>query len=78
MNSPQRRIVITGMGIASPLGCGVELVWERLLAGQSGLRKLPDEIIDELSAKVGGLVPNKDEDVLGGMDPDRIVLPKDQ
>ncbi len=33
-----RRIVVTGMGAVSPLGCGVELSWRRLLAGQSGLR----------------------------------------
>ena len=43
--SQQTRIVITGMGIASPLGCGIEPVWQRLLAGKSGLRRLPDEIL---------------------------------
>jgi 3-oxoacyl-[acyl-carrier-protein] synthase II len=72
------RIVITGMGIASPLGCGIELVWQRLLAGQSGIRRLPDEIVSDLPAKVGGLVPSIAEDPEGGLDPDQIVSTKDQ
>ena len=38
-----RRIVVTGMGAVSPLGCGVETNWSRLLAGRSGIRTLPDE-----------------------------------
>jgi 3-oxoacyl-[acyl-carrier-protein] synthase II len=36
-----RRIVVTGIGAVSPLGCGVEAVWSRLIAGQSGLRAVP-------------------------------------
>lgn len=80
MNNHQNstRIVITGMGIASPLGCGVELVWQRLLAGQSGLRRLPEETVAELTAKVGGLVPSLEEDPEGGLAPDQIATPKDQ
>lgn len=73
-----QRIVITGMGIASPLGCGVETVWQRLLAGQSGLRRLPDEMATDLPAKVAGLVPDIHEDTEGGLDPDKTASPKDQ
>lgn len=73
-----QRIVITGMGIASPLGLGVETVWQRLLAGRSGLRRLPDEIAAELPAKVAGLVPDITEDAEGGLDPDTVASPKDQ
>lgn len=76
--SAQTRIVITGMGIASPLGCGIEPVWQRLLAGKSGLRRLPDEIGSDLPAKVGGVVPSFEEDAEAGLDPDAIVTPKDQ
>ena len=76
--SKQARIVITGMGIASPLGCGVKPVWQRLLAGQSGLRHLPDEMVKDLPVKVGGVVPGIDEDAEAGLDPDVFVTPKDQ
>lgn len=76
--SAQTRIVITGMGIASPLGCGIEPVWQRLLAGNSGLRRLPDEMVGDLPAKVGGVVPGIDEDAEAGLNPDAIVSPKDQ
>ena len=56
-----RRIVVTGMGAVSPLGCGVELSWRRLLAGQSGLRPLP-QWSEVLPARIAGLVPDKAED----------------
>lgn len=73
-----RRIVITGMGIVSPLGCGVESVWQRLLAGQSGLRALPDEVVASLPSKVGGVVPTKEEGQDAGFDPDLVASTKDQ
>jgi 3-oxoacyl-[acyl-carrier-protein] synthase II len=73
-----RRIVVTGMGIVSPLGCGIEHVWERLMAGQSGLRKLPEEMIASLPAKIGGVVPAKEEDEAAGFDPDKLVATKEQ
>ena len=76
--SAQTRIVITGMGIASPLGCGVEPVWQRLLAGKSGLRRLPEDMVSDLPAKVGGVVPTIEEDAEAGLNPDTIVSPKDQ
>ncbi|MFL1515101.1 beta-ketoacyl-ACP synthase II [Pseudomonas prosekii] len=73
-----RRIVVTGMGLVSPLGCGVEAVWARLLAGQSGLRNLPDEVVADLPAKVGGAVPTMAEDAEAGFDPDLATPPKEQ
>jgi 3-oxoacyl-[acyl-carrier-protein] synthase II len=72
-----RRIVVTGMGAVSPLGCGVELSWRRLLAGQSGLRPLP-EWSQALPARIAGLVPDKADDVDGGFDPAQAAAPKDQ
>jgi len=66
------------MGIVSPLGCGVEAVWQRLIAGQSGLRRLPDEMVGDLPAKVAGVVPDRSEDPIAGFDTDSIVSTRDQ
>jgi 3-oxoacyl-[acyl-carrier-protein] synthase II len=74
----QHRIVVTGMGLVSPLGCGVKTAWQRLLDGRSGLRRLPDEVTLDLAVKVGGVVPDKADDPEAGFDPDAIVSGKDQ
>lgn len=73
-----RRVVVTGMGLVSPLGSGVEVVWQRLLAGRSGLRNLPDAVVADLPARVGGRVPTQEEDAEAGFDPDRATAPKEQ
>ncbi|WP_367372482.1 beta-ketoacyl-ACP synthase II [Pseudomonas lini] len=73
-----RRVVVTGMGLVSPLGSGVEAVWTRLLAGRSGLRALPDDVVADLPAKVGGAVQTLAEDPEAGFDPDRATPPKEQ
>ncbi|MXN54120.1 beta-ketoacyl-ACP synthase II [Shinella sp. AETb1-6] len=73
-----RRIVVTGMGAVSPLGASVSSSWARLLAGQSGIRRLPEEIVGDLPAKVGGVVPSIEDDPEAGFNPDLILAPKDQ
>ena len=73
-----RRIVVTGQGLVSPLGCGVDLAWSRLAAGRSGIRALPEAIAAQLPAKIAGLVPDRQQDPEGGFDPDRAAPPKDQ
>ncbi|ULT73383.1 beta-ketoacyl-ACP synthase II [Pseudomonas sp. BC42] len=73
-----KRIVVTGMGAITPLGCGVEQVWQRLLAGQSGIRQLPEEFIQGLSTTIGGQVPDSLQDPQAGFDPDRLLTPKEQ
>jgi 3-oxoacyl-[acyl-carrier-protein] synthase II len=72
-----RRVVVTGLGLVSPLGCGSELAWSRLLSARSGLAALP-EWAATLPARVAGIVPMKADDPYGGFDPDVIVAPKDQ
>ena len=52
-----RRVVVTGMGIACPLGLGVENVWKRLTAGQSGLGAIQSFDVSQLTAKIAGQVP---------------------
>lgn len=73
-----RRIVVTGTGAVSPLGVGVEANWSRLIAGRSGIRRLPDAIVGDLGNKVGGLVPSIEEDAEAGLNADAIIAPKDQ
>ncbi len=73
-----RRVVVTGMGLVSPLGSDVEIVWQRLLGGRSGLRNLPDAVVAELPTRVGGSVPTVEEDAEAGFDPDRATPPKEQ
>lgn len=72
------RIVVTGMGVVSPLGVGTEKVWQRLLGGMSGIRALPSEICDDITSKIAGMVPSVEEDAEAGFDPNKAVPPKEQ
>ncbi|CAI8757929.1 beta-ketoacyl-ACP synthase II [Pseudomonas sp. IT-P176] len=73
-----KRIVVTGMGALTPLGCGVEPIWQRLLAGQSGIRRLPESLIGDLSISIGGQVPDRTQDPEAGFDPDQLLAAKEQ
>ncbi|MCL2429001.1 MAG: beta-ketoacyl-ACP synthase II, partial [Alphaproteobacteria bacterium] len=52
-----RRVVVTGMGIASPIGIGVEHVWRRLINGESGIRAIQSFDTKNLPCKIAGQVP---------------------
>ncbi|WP_298281972.1 beta-ketoacyl-ACP synthase II [Acidocella sp.] len=52
-----RRVVVTGMGIVSPLGLGYEHVWKKLIASQSGISAITNFDTTELAAKIAGQVP---------------------
>lgn len=73
-----KRIVVTGMGIVSPLGCNVSHVWTNLLAGHSGIVGLPKTIVDGIAAKVAGLVPGYSEQYPAGFDPNQAAELKEQ
>jgi len=52
-----RRVVVTGMGIVSPLGCGVEPTWANLLAGRSGARRIEEFQVDDLACQIACRIP---------------------
>ena len=62
-----RRVVVTGMGIACPLGIGVEHVWQRLLRSESGIGAIQSFDTTDLSAKIAGQIP-KGSRAEGGLD----------
>ncbi|AHA28225.1 beta-ketoacyl-ACP synthase II [Candidatus Liberibacter americanus] len=56
-----RRVVVTGIGMITPLGCGFENSWSRLIAGERGIQPLASDIdLDGLSCKIAGYVPSGD------------------
>lgn len=48
-----RRVVVTGLGLVTPLGVGVQAVWEALLAGRTGVRALTEEDLPEVRRRSG-------------------------
>jgi 3-oxoacyl-[acyl-carrier-protein] synthase II len=76
-NAAPRRVVVTGMGIACPLGLGVERVWRRLIAGESGISAIQSFDTTDLPAKIGGQVPLGTR-AEGGLDLGEWIPVKDQ
>ena len=52
-----RRVVVTVLGAVSPLGCGVDHVWDKLTAGESGIQPIQSFDVSDLPAKIAGIVP---------------------
>jgi len=52
-----RRVVITGLGLVTPLGCGVEASWSRLLEGKSGARRVEEFPVDDIASQIACFVP---------------------
>jgi len=71
-----RRVVITGLGMVSPLADGVDLTWQRLLAGQSGAGPIERFDVSDLAAKIAAQVPRGDGE--GDFNPDKYIEPKEQ
>ncbi len=72
-----RRVVVTGLGMVTPLACGVEPTWQRLLAGQSGIKRIENFDVSDISCKIAGQVPRGDGSD-GTFDPDQWMEPKEQ
>lgn len=52
-----RRVVVTGLGLVTPLGVGVKVNWDRLINGESGIRAIQSFDVSDLASKVAGQVP---------------------
>ena len=72
-----RRVVVTGMGMVTPLACGVEATWARLIAGDSGARKIDTFDVSDITCKIAGMIPYGDGSN-GTYNPDQWMEPKEQ
>jgi 3-oxoacyl-[acyl-carrier-protein] synthase II len=72
-----RRVVVTGMGMVTPLGCGVETNWSRLIAAESGARKIDTFDVADISCRIAGMIPYGDG-ANGTYNPDQWMEPKEQ
>ena len=73
-----RRVVVTGLGMLTPLGNGVDINWKRLISGQGGIRKISDFDVSDISCKIAGQIPLKIDDPEAGLDIDQWIEPRDQ
>ena len=79
-----RRVVVTGIGLVTPLGSGVDVSWRRILAGESGAGRITAFDPEDLACQVACEVPRVDgrggggPDYEGAFDPDQVMSPKDQ
>jgi 3-oxoacyl-[acyl-carrier-protein] synthase II len=72
-----RRVVVTGLGMVSPLGCGVEPTWKRILNSESGARKIDTFDVSDLTSRIACVIPRGDG-TNGTFNPDQWMEPKDQ
>ena len=72
-----RRVVITGLGMVSPLACGVEETWKRLLEGRSGASRVESFDVSDIACQIACMVPRGDG-TDGTFNPDEWMEPKEQ
>src|SRR5262245_43216149 len=72
-----KRVVVTGLGMVTPLGAGVAATWQRLIAGQSGVRAIQSFDVTDLPSKIAGQVP-KGEAANGLFNADVFVTPQER
>jgi 3-oxoacyl-[acyl-carrier-protein] synthase II len=72
-----RRVVVTGLGMVTPLGCGVEPNWRRLIDGESGAGPIEAFDVSDLACRIACSIPRGDGSE-GTFDPDAWLDPKDQ
>jgi len=72
-----RRVVVTGLGMVSPLGCGIEPTWKRILNSESGARLIDTFDVSDLTSRIACVIPRGDG-TNGTFNPDQWMEPKDQ
>lgn len=72
-----RRVVVTGMGLTTPLGNGVDINWKRLTSGVVGINKIDNFDVSDLPCKIAGQVPSINNDPEGGLDIDQWIEPRE-
>ena len=70
-------MVVTGMGLVTPLACGVNLTWNRLIEGKSGVGLIKSFDASELSSRIAGEVP-RDPDLDGSFNVDSLLTDKEK
>src|SRR6476620_2317087 len=72
-----RRVVVTGLGMVTPLGCGVDTTWARILNGESGAKKIDTFEVADLASQIACVIPRGDGSD-GSFNPDQWMEPKEQ
>src|SRR4026209_1972397 len=72
-----RSVGITGLGMLTPLGCGVEATWARLLKGESGAKKIDTFEVSDIACKIACVIPRGDG-TNATYNPDQWMEPKEQ
>jgi 3-oxoacyl-[acyl-carrier-protein] synthase II len=72
-----RRVVVTGLGLVTPLACGIEPTWRRLVAGESGIARVEKFDVSDITCKIAGQVPRGDGSN-GTFNADAWMEPKEQ
>jgi 3-oxoacyl-[acyl-carrier-protein] synthase II len=72
-----RRVVITGLGLVTPVGCGVDASWSNLIAGCSGARRVEEFDVSDISCQIACFVPRGSKEE-GKFNPDDWMEPKEQ
>ena len=71
-----RRVVVTGLGMVTPLGVGVDHNWLQIIAGRTGISRITNFQVDDITCQIAGQVPGADME--GGLDLDSFIDPREQ
>ncbi|HEV3042930.1 MAG TPA: beta-ketoacyl synthase N-terminal-like domain-containing protein, partial [Roseiarcus sp.] len=71
-----KRVVVTGLGMVTPLACGVETTWRRLLAGENGAARVESFDVSDIPCQIAAQVPRA-QGTEGAFNPDEWMEPKE-